>query len=100
MKSLLALACVLASITAAHAEPQACRLMANKVAQKFKAEQAMPDPPAPTSRKCRAINLVISDLTDLAAACTRNEGDQKFLNETYMPLAKAIAAEAPHACGE
>jgi hypothetical protein len=97
MKSALALACVFVLISAARAEPPACQDMAGKVAQKFKAERDMPGPGAPTNPKCRAINLVISDLSDLAMACNR---DQKFLDETYMPLAKAIAAEAPHACGQ
>jgi hypothetical protein len=74
--------------------------MADKVAKRLKAEEAMPGPPGHTSAKCREISLVISDLSDLASACTRTEGDQRFLNETYMPLARAIGAEAPHACGE
>jgi hypothetical protein len=85
----------MAAINAAHAGPPACQDMADKVAKKFEAEKKMA---GPSQAKCSAINLVISDLTDLATLCTQAAGDEKFLNETYMPLAKSIGEEAPKAC--
>jgi hypothetical protein len=70
-----------------------CQEMADKVTRKFEAEQKMSN--IDKAAKCRAISLVISDLTDLAVACG---ADQKFRDERYMPLAKAIGDEAPKAC--
>jgi hypothetical protein len=87
--------CTFVAIHVANAAPQNCQDMANHVAQQFAAEKKMA---GPSQAKCQAISLVISDLTDLAAACTRKPEDDKFLNETYMPLAKAIGEEAPNAC--
>jgi hypothetical protein len=85
----------LAALHVANAAPQNCKDMANRVAQKFAAEKRMV---GPSQAKCQALSLVISDLTDLATACTRKPEDDRFLNETYMPLAKAIGEEAPNAC--
>ena len=87
--------CSFVALNVAIATSQNCRDMANHVAQEFAAEKKMT---GPSQAKCQAISLVISDLTDLATACTRKPEDDKFLNETYMPLAKAIGEEAPNAC--
>jgi hypothetical protein len=45
--------------------------------------------------KRRAFYQVISDLTNLATACA---ADDKFREQTYMPLAKSVGDEAPKAC--
>jgi hypothetical protein len=76
----------------AHAAPP-CQAMADKVAKEFDAERKMSSANQPA--KCIALDKVISDLTDLAVACA---ADQKFRDETYMPLAKAVGDEAPRAC--
>jgi hypothetical protein len=78
--------------TVVHAAPP-CQDMADKVSKKFDAERKMSS--VNQSAKCTALSLVISDLTDLALACA---ADEKFREETYMPLAKAIGEEAPKAC--
>ncbi len=95
MKLSAVLLCSLITVNVAQATPPSCKAMADKVAKKFEAEKAMA---GPSQAKCTAISLVISDLTDLATACTQTQADGRFLNETYMPLARAIGEEAPKAC--
>jgi hypothetical protein len=92
MRVSAALITALLGLSSAHASPP-CQEMADKVAKKFDAEQKMSN--IDRAAKCRALFLVISDLTDLAAACG---ADQKFIDNTYMPLAKAIGDEGPKAC--
>ena len=92
MKMSAVLISALLGCNAAHASPP-CQAMADKVAKEFDAERKMSD--ADRSAKCRALYQVISDLTDLAVACS---ADQKFLDETYMPLAKSVGDEGPRAC--
>jgi hypothetical protein len=79
-------------LSAANASPP-CQGMADKVTKEFDAERKMSDADRPA--KCRALYKVISDLTDLAAACA---ADQKFRDGTYMPLAKSVGDEAPKVC--
>jgi hypothetical protein len=90
LSALLILA--LLGISAANASPP-CQSMADKVTKEFDAERKMSDADRPA--KCIALNLVISHLTDLAAACG---ADQQFIDGTYMPLAKSVGDEAPKVC--
>lgn len=90
MPALLILA--LLGLSAANASPP-CQGMADKVSKEFDAERKMSNADKPA--KCRALYQVISDLTDLAVACA---ADQKFRDETYMPLAKAVGDEGPKVC--
>jgi hypothetical protein len=82
----------LLGLSAAHASPP-CQGMADKVTKEFDAERTMSNVDRPA--KCKALYQVISDLTDLAVACG---ADRKFIDETYMPLAKSIGEEGPKAC--
>jgi hypothetical protein len=79
-------------LSAANAAPP-CHELAEKVTKKFAAERNMSD--VDRAAKCSAISVVISDLTDLAVTCG---ADQKFMDGTYLPLAKAVGDEAPKAC--
>ena len=89
MPALLILA--LLGLSAANASPP-CQSMADKVTKEFDAERKSDaDRPA----KCRALYQVISHLSDLAAGCG---ADQKFIDATYMPLAKSVGDEAPKVC--
>jgi hypothetical protein len=78
---------------AAYAAPPGCQELADKVTKKFEAVKKMSG--IDGAAKCSAISLVILDLQDLAKQCAI---DENFRNEVYMPLAKAIGAEAPNAC--
>ena len=82
----------LLGLSAANAAPP-CQAMADKIEKELDALRKMSNADRPA--KCRAISLVISDLTDLAAACG---ADQKFIDGTYRPLAQSVGAEAPKAC--
>jgi hypothetical protein len=62
--------CAMLVLHAAHAAPQARQEMADKIAQNFSAEKKMA---GPSTAKCNALSRVISDLTDLATACTQLE---------------------------
>lgn len=86
------LTAALLGLSSAHASPP-CQEMADKVAKKFDAQQKMSK--VDMAARCRAISLIILDLQDLAVACG---ADQKFIDKTYMPLAKAISDEAPKDC--
>ena len=77
---------------AAHAAPPGCQEMADKATKKFEAEKQMSGNP---TAKCRAVSLVILDLQELAKQCAM---DKSFLDQVYMPLAKAVGAEAPKVC--
>jgi hypothetical protein len=92
MKMSSVLFAALLGFGAAHAASP-CQDMADKVSKQFDAERSMSNLNQPA--KCRALSLVISDLTDLAVACA---ADEKFREQTYMPLAKAIGEEGPKAC--
>jgi hypothetical protein len=67
--------------------------MANRVTQEFDAERKMSG--ANHSEKCRAVYKIVSDLTDIAVACG---ADEKFIEETYKPLANAVRDEAQGVC--
>jgi hypothetical protein len=90
MKTFAALIPILLTLSAAHAATP-CRNLADQVSKEFDAERAM----SSGQPKCMALNLLISHLTDLASQCAV---DEKFRSDVYLPLAKAIAAEAPKAC--
>ncbi len=92
MKTLALSISALVAFGVAHASPH-CQDMADKVAKEFAAEKRMSNADKPA--KCSAISKVISDLSDLAAACG---ADQQFIHDTYMPLAKFVGDEAPSAC--
>ena len=78
-------------LSAAYAAPP-CQDMADKTAKEFAAEKKSDlDKPS----KCKAIYKIISDLTDIVAAC---RADTKFIEATYKPLAKAVGDEAPNVC--
>ena len=90
VKTAVLLMSTLFELGVAHAAPP-CPDMADKVSKEFDAEKNM----SSGQSKCIALNLLISHLTDLATACA---ADQKFRDQTYLPLAKAIGDEAPKAC--
>jgi hypothetical protein len=69
--------------------------MADNVARKFADVKKMS---GPSQAKCSALSLVISDLSDLLRDCAIKPGDDKFMKETYMPLARTISEEAPRSC--
>jgi hypothetical protein len=95
MKLSAVLICALVAIHAAHATSPACLNTRETLTKQLQDVKQMS---GPSQAKCKALSILISDLTDWYTECAINAQDQKFIDETYKPLAKAISEEGPNSC--
>jgi hypothetical protein len=95
MKPSAVLIFTLLAVNVSHATSPACLDTGDKLTKRLDDVKQMV---GPSQAKCKALSLLISDLTDWYTECAIKAQDEKFIAETYQPVAKAISDEAPKSC--